>query len=134
MINISKVLFMVILVVSIGVGIAFGSRLGFDAGVSEAAKLSINTQVHALNNRVKAMEALRAGKKESAIQLMEAGLDANIITLAPNRREGIDIPEHTESFIRSGLKSAKAYREKFPRTYQSELVKMDVMAAFSSVP
>jgi hypothetical protein len=122
-----------VLIVGLAVGVWIGAHLGVRVGTSEVAVISLNTQVHDLENRVQALRLLRQGNSESAIELIESGLDRDIVSLEPVRREGIRIREHTLSFIAKGLRTAKQYRDAYPRASQGELIDESIRQAFSTL-
>ncbi len=72
----------VILMVScFGIGMVAGVYLGYRSGTSTVATISINTQVHDLENRVEALQAQRNQGTGSAIEIIEHGLDQDIVLI-----------------------------------------------------
>lgn len=123
----------VVLIVGLAAGLWLGAHQGFDIGVSQVAGVSLNTQIHDIENRVQALRSLREKDIESAIELIESGLDNDIVSLEPARREGIRLAEHTLEFIAKGLLTAKQYRDHFPRASQGELIDESIRQAFATL-
>ena len=127
------VITIILIFISLGIGIWIGIYLGYRTGASTVATISINTQVHDLENRVEALKAQRNQYSTLAIEIIEHGLDKDILSLLPEYREDLDIPMHTLDFIKKGLQTAKRYRTSFPRTSQGKLMDKDVKRALSTV-
>ncbi len=123
----------ILLALGLGIGIWLGSHLGYRLGASDVATISINTQVHDIDNRVQALTALRTGATDAGIELIEHGLDQDIVSLEPVRREGLQLPDHTLLFSDKGLRTAKTYRDDYPRTAQNTLIEESIRQAFSTL-
>lgn len=121
------------LIIGLVVGAWLGAYLGFGVGASDVAAISINTQIHDIENRVQALRSLRQGDTDSALEFIESGLDRDIVSLEPDRRENIRLREHTLDFISQGLRTAKQYRDEFPRSSQGELIDDSIRKAFSTL-
>jgi D-arabinose 1-dehydrogenase-like Zn-dependent alcohol dehydrogenase len=123
----------IVAIVGLGVGGWAGVNLGYLTGASNVATISINTQVHDLENRLEALQALRHQDADSAIKAIEHGLDRDIVSLLPSHREELRIPEATLSLVEKGLQRAKRYRVDFPRASQGRPLDEDVKRALSAV-
>lgn len=122
----------VLTIVGLGIGVWAGANLGYRTGMSGVAAISINTQVHDLDNRLEALQALRRQDTDSAIELIEHGLDQDIVSLLPSHREGLQIPDATLAFVKDGLQNAKRYRVDFPRASRGRPIDDDVKRALSA--
>ncbi len=70
----------ILMVICLGIGMVAGVYLGYRSGTSTVATISINTQVHDLENRVEALQAQRNQDTGSAIEIIEHGLDQDIVS------------------------------------------------------
>lgn len=66
-------------------------------------------------------------------EFIESGLDQDIVSMEPERRENIRIREHTLGFIAQGLRTAKQYRDEFPRASQGKSIDDSIRKAFSTL-
>jgi len=121
------------MLIGLGTGAWIGIHLGYRTGTSTVATFSINTQVQDLKNRVEALKALRTQDAEGAIESIEHGLDVDIVSLLPDRREDLRIPPHTLNLIDQGLVIAKQYRLSYPRTSKGTLLDDDASRALSEI-
>ncbi len=129
----SVIFLLVVVVITLAAGAAAGVYVGFGLGASAVAKVSINTQVSHVESNIEALRALRDGKIVAAMGLIENRLDQDIVSLLPEYREDLRIPEQTVALTEKTIRNAKQYRARFPRTPQTDLLRRDIERAFSLV-
>lgn len=115
-----------------GLLILGGSALGFIAGgytgsnfgIGLILNSAINKDAHDLQSRLSALRSLRAGDVDSGVEIIEAGIDDQLVLFDPHEPyPGLD--EDTQLKMKLAIESAFQYRQEFPR--QSDRSHVDGM-------
>ena len=115
------------------IGMVFGGYGGSYLSANAVINNWINSQTKDGNAQVAILINMRDGKNEQALELLEAELDKDIITLLPEYYEKFKITDQIVIAINTTLKNAKNYRMQFPRESKGRLIDKDVARALSLV-
>ena len=90
---------------------------------------ALDKEARDAQRQVKALQYLRVGETDQAIEILESRLDDDLISLDPQEPyEGLN--EKTTSNISQAIVDAKAYREEYPRVTKRTHVDDMVKAVF----
>ena len=114
-------------------GIVFGGYGGSYLAASAVINNWINSQTKDGNAQIAILINMRGGNNEQALELVEAELDKDIVSLLPEYYEKFNITDQLVTAINTTLKNAKDYRMQFPRESKGRLIDTDVNRALSLV-
>jgi hypothetical protein len=112
------------------VGLAIGGYVGSHIMVSYFGNNWLHEQADDVLARIVILKHLRAGQQIQAVELLEAQLDDDLISIEPDKY----IKEQTIADINKAVREAKEYRSAHPRTSNRPHVDSMVTHVFSREP
>ena len=112
------------------VGLAIGGYVGMHLMFSFFGNNWLHEQADDIQSRIVILKHLRGGKQAQAIELLEAQLDDDLISIEPDKY----INEQTIADINNTIREAKEYRSTYPRSSNRPHVDAMVSNVFSQEP
>jgi hypothetical protein len=112
------------------VGLAIGGYVGMHLMVSYFGNNWLHEQADDVQSRIVILKHVRAGQKNQAVELLEAQLDDDLISIEPDKY----INDQTISEINEAIREAKEYRATNPRKSNRPHVDQMVTNVFSQEP
>lgn len=104
---------LVILVVAIEASVT-AYWFGFQKGSAFAIDMAIGKDARLVQSHLQTLEHLRAGEIEKSIELLESGLDDQLILFAPEEAY-TGLSESSKAEVKHAIHEASKYRKQYPR-------------------
>ncbi|MBN1255801.1 MAG: hypothetical protein JXA50_11055 [Deltaproteobacteria bacterium] len=112
------------------IGLAIGGYVGMRLMVSFFGNNWLHEQAADVQTRIVILKHLRAAERNQAIELLEAQLDDDLISIEPDKY----INDQTISDINNAIHEAREYRSNHPRASNRPHVDTMVKNVFSQEP
>lgn len=112
------------------VGLAIGGYVASHLIVSYFGNNWLHEQADDIQSRIVILKHVRGGKQAQAVELLEAQLDDDMISIEPDKY----INAQTIADINNAIREAKAYRSTHPRTSNRPHVDAMVNNVFAQDP
>jgi hypothetical protein len=111
-------------------GLAIGGYVGMRLMFSYFGNNWLHEQAADIQARIVVLKQLRSAEKGQAVELLEAQLDDDLISIEPDKY----INDQTISEINNAIREAREYRSRHPRASNRPHVDMMVKNVFSQEP
>lgn len=112
------------------IGLAIGGYVGMRLMFSYFGNNWLHEQAADIQTRIIILQHLRSAEKDQAVELLEAQLDDDLISIEPDKY----INDQTISEINNAINEARKYRSIHPRTSNRPFVDTMVKNVFSQEP
>ncbi len=119
--------FLLVIVVSLLLGIGYGSCRTERATGHVIEKILVNSSSGNLLVHVEALERLRSGNQDNAAELLERLVDLDLAQLAAHSKF---IMDQRQEDVESAIQKAKAYRVRYPGHKVNEKLAGSVVKGF----
>jgi len=114
------------IVLSLAVGVVIGGYGGFRLGKTPVLNNVLQKDARGVQTRVITLKHLRAGQTDKVIEIIEAGLDDDLVLFDTEEPYEM-ITDRTKAEIKQALQHAKDYRAAYPR--KSSRTHVDAMVS-----